>query len=309
MADTADASCRKQAVKRSLVVGASGQVGHQIAAALGTHHAIGTFRAGAPAGSITLDLGELADRPERALRVLREVDADAVYCAAAMTHVDGCESAPDRAMRINCHAPAVLAGAAAAAQIPFVFFSTEYIFDGKHGPYTEDAEANPISVYGKSKWMGENEVRKADPGALVLRTTVVYGFDPAGKNFLYGLRRTCLERRPLRVPTDQISTPTYNRDLALAAIRLVQERATGVFHVCGAERLSRYEFAVMAARAMGLDAGNLVGATTEQLAQPAPRPLSAGLVSDKLARTLPGFAMHSIEQAVRQWMAESPAER
>lgn len=306
MAHSADASRRKQAVKRSLVIGASGQVGHQIATALGAEHAVGTYRENAPRGGATLDLRDLAGRPDEARGLLHHHDADTVYCAAAMTHVDGCESAPEAAMQINCYAPATLAGAAAEARIPFVFFSTEYIFDGDNGPYTEGAEANPISVYGRSKWAGENEVLKAHPGALILRTTVVYGFDPAGKNFLYSLRRASLEGRPFRVATDQVSTPTYNRDLALAAIRLVREGAAGVFHVCGEERISRYDFAIMAVRAMGLDGSRLVGVTTKELAQIAPRPLSAGLSSEKLARTLPDFRMHNVGQAVREWMAEDP---
>jgi dTDP-4-dehydrorhamnose reductase len=293
-------------VKRALVVGASGQVGHQIAAALGPGNVVGTYRANPPVRGITLDLSELVDRPGEARRLVREFDAGAVYCAAAMTHVDGCESAPEAAMRINCHAPAVLAGAAEDAGIPFVFFSTEYVFDGENGPYTEESASNPISAYGRSKWEGENAVRKAHPGALILRTTVVYGFDPAGKNFLYSLRRAALEKRPFRAPVDQVSTPTYNKDLAQAAIRLVRAKAAGVFNVCGPERLNRYDFAVAALQAMGLRDNILSGVTTQELAQIAPRPLTAGLLTAKLTRTLPDLKMHSVEQGVREWMAENP---
>lgn len=273
---------------------------------LGPEHAIGTFRRNPPAGGVTFDLAEIARRPDQARQFLKQFDFAAIYCAGALTHVDGCESAPEEAMRVNCHGPAALASAAGEAKVPFVFFSTEYVFDGENGPYAEDAGAHPISVYGRSKWLGEQAICQAHPGALILRTTVVYGIDPAGKNFLYALRRACLERRPFRVPRDQVSTPTYNRDLAQAAIGLVQAEATGVFHVCGSERLSRYEFAHRAARAMGLDAGNLTGVTTRELAQAAPRPLSAGLLTGKLARTLPGLRMHSIEEGVREWMAEDP---
>jgi dTDP-4-dehydrorhamnose reductase len=294
-------------VKRALVLGASGQVGHQIAATLGPENAIGTFRSNAPPGGITLDLGDLVDRTGEARRIIREFDVDAVYCAAAMTHVDGCESAPDAAMRINCQAPAVLARAAAEAQIPFVFFSTEYIFDGTSGPYSEEDAAHPLSVYGRTKWQGEMGVRKAHPGALILRTTVVYGFDPAGKNFLYSLRRACLESRTFRAPLDQISTPTYNKDVASAAIRLVKAKASGVFHVCGRELLSRYDFAIAAIRAMGLDASFLTGITTAELKQVAPRPLTAGLITNKLTRALPDLRMRTVEEGVREWMAENPA--
>jgi dTDP-4-dehydrorhamnose reductase len=295
-------------VKRSLVVGASGQVGYQIASALGAN-AVGSVRSQAPVNGVTLDLADLVDHPDKARSLLRTLDADAVYCAGAMTHVDGCESAPEQAMRVNCHAPAVLAGAAAEAGIPFVFFSSEYVFDGKNGPYDEDSVVNPISVYGRSKWLGEVEVRKAHPQALILRTTVVYGFDRAGKNFLYSLRSACLEGRVFRVPSDQISTPTYNKDLASAAIALVRANAKGVFHVCGSELLSRFEFAIQAARVMGVDVSHIVPAKTAELSQIAPRPLSAGLLSTKLARSFPEIRMRNVEQAVRDWMKEVASER
>jgi dTDP-4-dehydrorhamnose reductase len=291
---------------RSLIVGASGQVGHQICQALGAEHAIGTFRSGAPGNGITLDLRELLDQPDKARALIREVEPDAVYCAGAMTHVDGCESEPKKAMEVNCFAPSILANAAAEADVPFVFFSTEYVFDGKNGPYSETAAANPISVYGRSKWMGENAVRRVHPNALILRTTVVYGFDPAGKNFLYSLRAACLERRTFRAPVDQISTPTYNKDLASAAIRLVKTKASGVFHVCGRELLSRYDFAIAAIRAMGLNASFLSSVTTAELKQVAPRPLTAGLLTNKLTRALPDLRMRSVEEGLREWMAENP---
>ena len=289
-------------MKRSLVVGASGQVGHQIAEFLGAERAVGTFRANPPAGERKLDLEDIAGQSDRARKLLQDVEADAVYCAAAMTHVDGCESQPELALRANCEGPATLARAAAALEIPFVFFSTEYIFDGKSGPYKEADAANPISVYGRSKWEGEVAVGKAYPRALILRTTVVYGFDPAGKNFLYGLRRACSEGEIFRAASDQVSTPTYNKDLARAAVGLVRAKASGVFHVCGSELLSRYDFAVRAARAMGFDATNLVAASTAELKQIAPRPLLGGLLSHKLAQVLPEFRMRSVEEAVREWM-------
>jgi dTDP-4-dehydrorhamnose reductase len=292
--------------KRSLVVGASGQVGNQIAQALGFDRTVRTVRGNPGANEIVVDLLELADNTGLARRLV-DHDVDAVYCAAAMTHVDGCETAPDAAMKANCHAPAALAAAAAEARVPFVFFSTEYVFDGKNGPYDEEAKANPISVYGRSKWMGELEVRKACPRALILRTTVVYGVDPARKNFLYSLRRACLEKRPFRSPDDQISTPTYNRDLAQAAIRLATAGQTGIFNVSGPERLNRYDFAIAAIRAMGLEHDNLSAITTAELKQIAPRPLNAGLVIGKLARTLPDLRMRGTEEGVSEWMALDPA--
>lgn len=292
--------------RRSLVVGASGQVGSQIALALGRDRSIRTVRKNPGSDEIVIDLFALAEDPQRAKRLLQEHSIDAVYCAAAMTHVDGCESAPDAAMKANCHAPAALATAAAEARIPFVFFSTEYVFDGKNGPYPESAPANPISVYGKSKLEGERAVLQAHRGALILRTTMVYGTDPARKNFLYSLRQACIEKRSFRVAVDQISTPTYNRDLAQAAIRLVRAGHAGVFNVAGGERLNRYAFARIAVRTMALSDETVEAVTTADLKQAAPRPLNAGLLTTKLAKTLPDLRMHSAQEGVQKWMAEDP---
>jgi len=292
--------------RRSLVVGASGQVGHHIALALGAGRAICAVRKAATPDEFSMDLANLTEPSLELLRMVRESQLDAVYCAGAMTHVDRCESAPEEAMRVNSRGPAALAAAAAEGNLPFVFFSSDYVFDGKNGPYTEDAAPNPLSVYGRSKLAGESEVRKAHPGALIIRTTVVYGSDPARKNFLYSLRRACMEDKPFRAPVDQISTPTYNRDLAEAAIRLVRAGQSGVFNVSGPDQLTRYEFAKIAIRAMGLSDSNLEPVETAELHQPAPRPLNGGLLTEKLIRSLPDLRMRSAEEGVREWMAQDP---
>ena len=286
---------------RCLIVGASGQVGAQICSILGPERAVAASREAERPGWLQLDLAVLAAEPIRAANVIAELPLCAVYCVGGMTDVERCEREPDAAMSVNCHGPAALAGAAARDGVPFVYFSTEYVFDGKNGPYAEDAPPSPISVYGQSKWMGEQAVREAHPSPLIIRTTVVYGPDPRGRNFLYGLRRAIQARRTIRVANDQISTPTYNRDLARTTIALVEAQAHGIWHVCGPERLSRFEFALRAAHAMGLDASGIVGVPTSELGQVAPRPLDAGLSTEKLHRFHSLPAMRGTEEAVREW--------
>ena len=288
------------AERRSLVIGASGQVGHQILSLLGPSRTIAAGRrVGAP-DCVALDLACLPDNAEWLLEALA---IDAIYCVAGMTDVERCQSEPKLAVRVNCEGPAALAAWAARIGVPFIYFSTEYIFNGKDGPYAEEAAGDPICVYGKSKWLGELAVREAHPNALIVRTTVVYGPDPGEKNFLYSLRRALAARKPFAVPCDQISTPTYNRDLANAVIGLVHGRARGVFHVCGPERLSRLEFARRAAEAMRLDPAGIIGVPTPGLGQRAPRPLSAGLSTEKLARLRPDLKMRGVEESIRDWAA------
>jgi dTDP-4-dehydrorhamnose reductase len=289
---------------KTLIVGASGQVGTQMLGALG-EQAVATSRQVRP-GWLQLDLAEWTE-PAQAAAILDAVELDGVYCVGGMTHVDGCEAEPDLAWRTNARGPGLLAAYARGRGLPFVFFSTEYVFDGAAsdpGPYAEDARTHPLSVYGKSKLEGEQRVLDADPAALVLRTTVVYGPDPRRMNYLYSLMRNLSSGVTMRVPEDQISTPTYNRDLIAAAMGLVHAGASGIFHVAGPELLGRLEFAEQIARRLGLDSSLLEGVSTAALGQPAARPLNAGLSTDKLRRLHPQLPMRSLAESLNDCAEE-----
>jgi dTDP-4-dehydrorhamnose reductase len=273
-------------IDRSLIVGASSQVGNQLALALGD----------AAIRSARIPRAE----DWKAVEIVENYKLDAIYCVGGATDVERCESEPKWAMNTNFHGPVALAKA--ATHIPFIYYSTEYIFDGADGPYTEESIAAPISIYGKSKWYAEQEILRVHPCALIIRTTVVYGSDPGEKNFLYSLRKILGSNRAMRVPVDQISTPTYNQDLATASLQLIHAGATGIFNVCGPELLSRYDFAVQAARIIGLDSSLIVGVRTTELNQSAPRPLNAGLLIGKLRTYLPSVSMHCVQTAIAEWM-------
>lgn len=286
---------------RSLIVGATGQVGKQIIAASGVGTCIPTARHALSPDWLTLDLASI-DK-ESATKSLEPFDLNAIYCVGGMTNVELCETDRDLAMRTNCSGPTALAGVAEERHIPFIYFSTEYIFSGADGPYDEEARPNPISSYGNSKWRGEEAVAMACSKSLILRTTVVYGPDDAGKNFLYSLARALIDGNSFRVPDDQISTPTYNRDLARANRQLVNAGAAGVFNVCGPERLSRLQFARAAAQFLGLDANLILGVPTASLHQQASRPLNAGLSTDKLQRLHPEIRMGDLSDSLSDWAA------
>lgn len=285
--------------RRILVVGASGQVGTQVLRILPAGSAIPTSRSAGKPGWTALDLATVSEAEGDEL--VRRFEIATIYCIGGMTHVDGCESAPELALRINCEGPAILA-AAAKRGARFVYFSTDYVFNGRTGPYAEDAPGDPIGAYGTSKWLGELAVQRAHPAALVIRTTTVYGPDPNGRNFLYSLRKGLTGTKRFRVPADQISAPTYNVDLAAAVVALTESGAQGVFHVAGPDVVSRLEFARRAAAVMGLDSSNLSGVSTAELKQIAARPLRAGLLTGKLAACVPRLRMRGIEDGVSHWM-------
>jgi dTDP-4-dehydrorhamnose reductase len=290
---------QKNLDSRSLIVGATAQVGRQIIAASAVNTCIPTSRVSLLPDWLRLDLASI--NKESATRLLAPFDLNAIYCVGGMANAELCETDRDLAMRANCAGPKALAQVAEERHIPFVYFSSEYIFDGVEGPYDESAPPRPLSSYGRSKRCGEEEIAAVCSKALILRTTVVYGPDAAEKNFLYSLTRALTAGTPFKVPNDQISTPTYNRDLARASLRLVEVGAAGVYNVCGPELLSRVEFAAEAARLLGLDADLILGVPTANLRQQAPRPLKAGLLTNKLRSLHPEIHMHSLSSALMDW--------
>ena len=214
----------------ALVIGASGQVGHQIALALG-ESAVPAGRAHRAGNWVQIDLAQIAKDPSIATKALDKHNFGAVYCVGGATNVDLCESEVEWAMDTNCNGPVALAKA--CTHIPFIYFSTEYIFDGEAGPYSEDDAAHPLSVYGKSKWQAEQHETRDPPQRADCED---YGGLRGGsrrQKFLYTMRRLLSAGMSMRIPIDQFSTPTYNVDLASVATALAKNHESGIFHVAG----------------------------------------------------------------------------
>jgi dTDP-4-dehydrorhamnose reductase len=295
---------------RALVIGASGQVGGAITARLTDrgHEVVRTHHGTPQPGTRALDLTDTSATE----RMIAETEPDWVVCPAGLTHVDYCEDHPDEAMAINRDAPAAAARAAAKRGAGFVYFSTEYVFDGLAGPYAEDDRVDPLSVYGLSKLEGERRVAEENPRALVIRTTVVYGPEPQGKNFVYQVLRRVRAGEAMRVPADQRSSPTYNVDLAAATVELIERDHQGVIHVAGPTVLDRHAFALEVCAAFGLDAGRVAAVETASLGQRARRPLRAGLVVDRARRLLrtplrtPREALAEMRRTLEQAEGGSP---
>jgi len=288
---------------RALVVGATGQLGAQLIEQLGPTTLPAARRTQA-SDWLHLDLESIAANPAQLDGLIDRHNITAVFCAAGATNVDRCETDQAWAEAANHLGP--LALARAARHIPYVFFSTDYVFDGSAenpGPYSEDALTNPLSVYGRTKLEGEQSILAAHPSALVLRTTTVYGPDPQGKNYLYTLSRVLKAGNIMKAPTDQLATPTYNADLAAAAIALVERNQTGIFHVTGPDFLSRYDFALAACKILALPTAALQPITTPELAQPAGRPLLGGLAISKLQSILGLSCMRSVDAGIHDWQS------
>jgi dTDP-4-dehydrorhamnose reductase len=279
---------------RALIIGASGQVG-SVLSSLCVRRKIevyGTSRKGQ--GFLYLDLADKAS----ITAAFEKARPETVFLCSAMTHVDGCERDPGLAARVNAEGPALVAGECRKAGAKLVYFSTEYVFDGAGGPYGEDDPVNPVSVYGRTKLEGERAALELK-GALSARTTVVYGYNPASKNFIMQLINSRRSGSKMRVPSDQFSTPTYAPELAAAVLDLAARDASGIYNVTGPDWLSRYEFALKACAAFGFETEFLEPKLTSELEQAAARPLKAGLKTAKLAGTL-GRSLPPAEDSLKK---------
>lgn len=221
---------------------------------------------------------------------------DAIINAAAYTAVDKAESEPDIARAINADSPAVMAEYAARRGIPFVHYSTDYVFDGSgDAPRTEDDKTAPLNVYGETKLEGEALIQDIGGHYLILRTSWVY--DAAGKNFFSTMLRLGAEREELKVVADQIGAPSYAPHLAaytlkaLEAARQQSEFPSGIYHFCHGGQASWHGFAeaiFAAARLAGiaLKVQNVLPIGTSDYPTPAKRPHNSRLDCTKLARVL-----------------------
>ncbi|HUM17801.1 MAG TPA: SDR family oxidoreductase [Candidatus Nitrosotalea sp.] len=281
---------------RALVIGASGQVGAALLRALRArgHHAVGTWAHREFPGLVPLDFTDAA-AVERAIGDTRP---DWVICPAALSHVDYCEEHPDEAFATNLHAPLAAAKAAARAGAGFVYYSSDYVFDGIGGPYAEDAPPRPLGVYGQSKWEGEQAVLGALERALVVRTSVVYGPERQEKNFVYQLIRACRGGQGFRPAVDQRASPSYNVDVAAATVECCEREERGIWHLAGADTIDRMAFARLVCRVFDLDGSRLTPAFTSELKQKAARPLDGGLRITK-ARARLRTPLHGAEDGLR----------
>jgi len=271
-----------------LVFGAGGQVGREVSRA--TRLASFEVLALDKAASDITDLGAVST-------VIVRHKPDLVINLAAYTAVDRAESEAEMAWAANCAGAALIAGLCSECSIPLIHLSTDYVFDGrKAGPYEEDDDVNPLSVYGRSKEAGERAVRAATTQHVILRTSWVYGAH--GTNFVKTMLRLGRERPVLRVVADQHGCPTAAAEITSSLVRIADEiqrgsAIWGTYHFAGSGSTSWHGFAEEI-----VDLGTHYGAwpigsrprvepiTTDQYPTPAHRPMNSVLDCGKIAEEL-----------------------
>lgn len=230
-----------------------------------------------------LDLGER----RAVLECIGAFAPDWILNAAAFTNVNRAEVERELCWRANVIGVENLAIACRKHHSRLVHVSTDYIFDGQHGPYREEDQPNPIGYYGKSKLAAENILRGSEIPFTVARTMVLYGHAPQIKpDFISWLIDALRQGRPVRIVTDQFGNTTLADELALGLWQITARSAQGFYHIAGREIIDRYSFALKAAAIFDLDAQLITPITTPELHQEAPRPMRSGLIVEKAVREL-----------------------
>lgn len=274
---------------RVLVTGANGLVGSRLCALLarGGHDVLGIGRGprrsdGAWAWS-TVELS----RAEEVLGQVAGFQPEAIVHTASMTDVDGCEKAPLEAFLANVEATRHVAQAAREVSAHLVHVSTDYVFDGERGNYSEEDLPNPKGTYAVTKHMGEQAVRVLAPSWSIARTAVVYGWPAAGRpNFGSWLVSALEKEQEVRLFQDQFVSPSLADSVAEMLAELALRRLSGVWNTCGADVVNRVDFARHLCRAFDFNEKLLLPTRMADVKLASPRPYRSGLLTEKAQRHL-----------------------
>jgi dTDP-4-dehydrorhamnose reductase len=239
---------------------------------------------------------------EQVKQTVEYIQPDVIIHTAAYTKVDLAEQEVKRAYQVNALGARNLAVEAEKYQAKLIHISTDYVFDGQASvPYTEFSEINPQSVYGKSKWAGEQFVRQLCSRFFIVRTSWVYG--KHGHNFVKTMLRLAETRNEINVVHDQVGCPTYTVDLAKFLMRLLETEAYGTYHASNTGSCSWYEFACAIFAAAGLTHMKVNPIPTSEYPLPAPRP--AYSVLDHMMIRLQGMEdLRPWQEALQEFMRE-----
>ena len=209
--------------------------------------------------------------------VLNEVKPDVVIHLGAMTDVDQCEEQKEIASLINEKATQIIAEESVKINAFFIYVSTDYVFDGKTGMKNEEDTPNPVNFYGKSKLDGEIILKKLIPSCSIIRTSTPFGLHPKKKTFPLWVKENLESKNEIPVVIDQFTSPTYVPNLSKMIIEVAGKKNTGIIHLAGRTRISRYEFAKKIAEKLNLDPNFLKPIKIADMKWQAKRPQDSSL--------------------------------
>lgn len=298
---------------RHLIIGSSGQVGEFLVKTISKNNeeVISTYNKtniynnnhSHPGKLFKLDITD----SKAVERLVAEINADVIYIPAANTNVDYCELNQEETNKTNLGGIINIINSINNLKLKnkskkeplLVFYSTDYVFDGLKGLYSEKDITNPINAYGMQKQLAEQIIQAESKHYIIIRTTGIFGPESQGKNFVSRLVKNLRDKKEATISDDEFGTPTYAPDLADATLKLVNNIGYGlrnetnnIVNIAGRDYLSRYQFALNIAKTFNCDQNLIIPIKSETLNRPAKRPLLGGLDID-LAESLIGRKLMS----------------
>ncbi|MBL7129565.1 MAG: dTDP-4-dehydrorhamnose reductase [Ignavibacteria bacterium] len=241
---------------------------------------------------VQLDITKKDDVKE----IVKHLSPNVIINCAAYTAVDKCETERELCWKLNVDAVKNLIIASRPYGIKIVHYSTDYVFDGVNGPYTEEAIPNPISFYGRSKLASENALITSGIDYVIIRTMVLVGTGKNVKpNFAEWLINKIKNNESVNIVDDQIGNTTMADDLAYGTLKIVEKDCKGIYNIAGGDIISRLEYAYKVCEVFNLNKKFITPIKTNQLNQPAPRPFNSGLITHKAEAEFGFKAMDSLE--------------
>ncbi|MCI0751628.1 MAG: NAD(P)-dependent oxidoreductase [Flammeovirgaceae bacterium] len=286
-----------------LITGANGLLGQKLTQLLAKDNQIDLVATARGALSVPLQRGSFfpldISNQREVDHVIQQTQPDVIINTAAMTNVDACELQREACWKANVESVQYLVDACEKNSIRLIHVSTDFIFDGTHGPLDENEKPNPVNYYGESKLAAEKIIQQSKLDWCILRTVLVFGIssDMSRSNIVLWVKKSLEERKTISVVNDQWRTPTLAEDLAIGCYLVATKNAKGIYNISGKDFLSPFDIAIMTAEFFKLDK-NLIRATdSTQFKQPAARPLKTGFIIDKAKKEL-GYEPHSFQQGL-----------
>jgi dTDP-4-dehydrorhamnose reductase len=289
---------------RIIATGSSGLLGITLVNVLkGNHEVIGIDKIASTnqPSVLALDITRKHDTVEAIVKLHPSV----LVHTAAETNVDLCETNQEHARRINVEGTANVAEGCAKVGAKMIFISTDYVFDGTKGQYSEIDQPNPISFYGFSKLEAEHIATSKLSNALIMRSSVLYGWHPSKLNFATWVIKGLREHQTLRVVKDHMNSPTLVDNLANAIRLAIARNSEGLLHVAGSERISRFDFARRIAKTFNLEESLLVPVKMSDLNWVARRPEDSSLDVIKAEKEL-GIELLGVNRGLEEMLRTEP---
>ncbi|MFO7559278.1 MAG: NAD(P)-dependent oxidoreductase [Desulfobacterales bacterium] len=240
-------------------------------------------------------------------KLFREIQPDAVIHAAAASRPDYCELHPSESGKINIHSSIHIAERCAALSIPFVFISSDLVFDGRNPPYSEKSPVNPINLYGEQKVRAEEKIFEAYPESIVCRLPLMFGYSKGeNQSFTSGMIRSLKQGSRIRLFTDEFRTPV-DAESAARGLLLSLENVKGIIHLGGHKRVSRYDMGVMLQKLLHVSPSLIQPISQKEVSMGAARPSDISLDSSRAFSM--GYSPLKIEEGIRQMLQAMNAAR